>query len=152
MARIGMKEVAAQGIAGITPAGGFGGVPGFGEPQGFDATLQRIHAIVQELKGIVEYSYKLKQEGVQLFGAPKGGGFGGGPGAYMSAFGDSPPTQKGGNMADQMKQILGACLKALDKLQKDGYGDASIGQVVTSLPYTVNQVKTLLEMYSGRSK
>ena len=141
--KIGMKEIAAT-----PPGGGTQSGVGSFQPQGIDATLRQIAAIVQDLKGIVEYSFKMQRGDTQGFddnqglNAPR-------PDRGLKSVVISP---KGGNVPDQLKAILDSANKALGNLQKEGYGSTPIGEVIHSLPFTVDQIKLMVETYLARFK
>ena len=141
--KIGMKEIAA------TPPGG-GLQPGIGplqQTQGFEATLRQVQAVIQDLRGLVEYVFKMQtQQGGNIPASMEGG--------------PKPQTgpksmiinSKGDNMSDQLKPLLNKANKALENLQKEGYGETPIGQVIYSLPFTVDQIITMLGAYLARLK
>ena len=140
--KIGMKEIAAP------PAGG-GMQPGKGplqQAQGFEATLRQVQAIIQDLKGLLEYAFKMQDtQSTDFMESQAGPKPQAGPKSQII-------NPKGDNMPDHLKMILDSANKALGNLQKEGYGNSPIGEVIRSLPFTVDQIKLMVETYLARFK
>ena len=139
--RIGMKDIA------TTPLGA-GLQPGKGplqQAQGFEATLRQVQAIIQDLKGLLEYAFKMQHGGDNTLATMEGPKPQAGPKSMII-------HPKGDNMPDQLKALLNTLNKSLSNLQKEGYGETPIGQVISSLGFTVDQVKSMVETYLARFK
>lgn len=120
----------------VAPGSSPGSAPGLPFVAG-DNWIAKINEIISGINQLFQQYNQLRQN--------MPGAFGGQPGGMGPQGSPNPP---GG---DPTAKMLQAGKILLANLQKQGMGDQPLGQVISQMPETVNQVAALLDQLIARS-
>jgi len=117
----------------LAPGAPLGGIP----LAGGENWIAKVNEIIAGINQLFQQYNQLRQN--------MPGAFGGQPGGMAPQGSPNPP---GG---DPTVKIFQAARGFMANLQKQGVGDQPLGQVISQMPETVNQVAALLDQLIARS-